>query len=112
MDDSGSYYLQMFGFPILLALPTLLVILAGMGFSIFQYRKAPKASILTIAALVLFLLLSLNIVVQPFLNSLLINGSIDQTSFMYIMSGISILASLVGAIALGLLITAVWLQRN
>lgn len=112
MGDSSLDYLQTLVLPLVLALPLVLVILIGMGFSIFQYRKAPKVSIFSFVALGLFLLLRLISLVQPVLNIWLMDGSIKQDSFIYINSVVSGLVSLFGALALGVLITAVWLERK
>ena len=112
MDDSSSYYLQTLVFPILLALPMFLVILGGMAFSVFQYKKAPKASIFSLIGLGLFLLVRLVFLFQPMLNIWLIEGNMDQTTFSYVIAGISVVTAIVGAIALLLLVFAIWSQRD
>lgn len=112
MDDSSSYYLQTLVFPFLLALPMLLVILGGMVFSVIKYKKAPKASILSFAGLGLFLLVRLVYFIQPMLNIWLLQGSIDQTTFSYVIAGVSVVTAIIGAIALALLVFAIWSQRD
>lgn len=111
MNEVNSY-LQVLVFPILLAIPLTLVTLVGIGISLFRYKKAPRASILAISGLLLFLLLRLVFAFQPLLNVWMVEGNMEPETFTYIIGGISIVSSLIGAISLALLVFAVWSNRD
>ncbi len=112
MEYAGTDYIRSLVFPILLALPIFLIIFIGIAFSIIRYKTAPKASLLSIIALVIFLLLRLVALIQPLLSVQLVQGGIDSNTFAYVIGTVSVLSSIFGAIALGLLIFAVWTNRS
>lgn len=99
-----------------ISIPIYLVILIGLGFSIFRYKANSKASLLAISSLVLYGILQIYYFFQPFITRWMLTSrtSIESYSetigWFYFISGI--ITAILTAIVWGLIITAVWAGRQ
>ncbi len=112
MQFSEADYLKTLIFPVILAIPYFLVILGGIGYSLLKYKKSPKTSLLTIIALLIFGVLNIINIIQPPLNLWLISSGTTPESLTYIYGAIGAVMAVFGAIALAVLIFAVWSNRE
>ena len=91
--------------------PVLLVLLAGLIVSIFRYKRSRKAGLFSVLALLLLFVLRLGFVGLTFANMWFVRAAGVETA-MYVLSGVSVLMSVLEAGALGALVAAVWTERN
>jgi hypothetical protein len=100
---------------ILLQIPALLVMLVGVILALIFWRRNAKVSLLVIAALTLFFVVRVGNTLQSVLLPFLINAQGgDFRRIGWLVSCLGIAWSLLGAVALGLLLGAVfgWRKRD
>ena len=112
MDALSTDYLRMLFFPFLLSIPILIVAFGGIALGVFRYKTHPKTSLFSIVGLLIFVIVRVIYILQPILNVWLIQSSIDSDTFTYLFGTISVIASIFSAVALAVLIFAVWSQRE
>ncbi|NNE99415.1 MAG: hypothetical protein HKN25_10390 [Pyrinomonadaceae bacterium] len=110
METNALENLSQLIFPALLALPFLVVILIGIGLSVLGYKKNSKASLLAIGGLLIFLILQLWFVIQPLINMSLIKSR--GNTYYYFASASAVISTIFGAVALALIVAAVWVGRK
>lgn len=112
MESLTPDYIRVLLFPFLLSLPHFVVILGGIGFSIFRYKTSPKTSLLSIIALLIVAILRVVYIFQPLLNIWVVESKIEPQTFSYIIGTIAVVTSIFSAIALAMLIFAIWSNRE
>jgi cytochrome bd-type quinol oxidase subunit 2 len=98
-------------YPALLGLPRLLILLAGLGYSIYKFRQYRKPALLTIIALTLSLLTQAFSVIYPFVVNRLLASDYGSSSVLTMNIALNTSSSLIGSLALILLLIAVWSER-
>lgn len=99
-----------------ISIPIYLVILIGLGFSIFRYKVNPKASLLAISSLFLYGILQVYYFFTPFIQTWMLASSsstesyVETSQWFYLIS--RIITTILMAIIWGLIITAVWTGRK
>lgn len=112
MESLTTDYLRMLLFPFLLSIPIFIVIIGGIALSIFRYKTSPKTSLFSIVGLLIIAIVRVIYILQPILNVWLIQSKIEPDTFNYLFGTISVITALLSAIALAILIFAIWSQRE
>ena len=105
--------LYVYFFQLLVHLPTIIAYLIGIGFSIMNISKHPKVSLLSgIACLILLFITFLSSATSLIPTLLYSSGNYDVKNVAYILSFVGVIFSIISAICFGLLITAIWKDRQ
>ena len=112
--DSTRLMLQSLLPTILLQIPALLVILVGVILALVFWRRNAKVSLLVIVALVLSFIVRVGSTLQSVLLPTLINKGWNLQRIGWLAGCLGIVWSLLGAVALGLMLGAVfgWRKRD
>lgn len=106
-------FLTLFLTQLAIASPQLLVCFVGLILAVMFWSRSPLACMLTVVAL---LLMSLSLAGVPLLNNYFItqarSGSMSMEQRGWVLSSINTVASLLRAVALGLLLWAVFSGRS
>lgn len=112
MNYNLQDYLQALIYPVILAIPSFLIILLGIGYSIYRYKDFPKVSLLTIFALLIDGFLKIVGLLYPLLSMYLISSGTDAQSISYFYTAFGVIPTIIGVISFSLLIFAVWTTRK
>ena len=107
----GYDYLRIVFVQTIYHLPIFIVLIIGLAVSLIRYRKYPKVSLISAIACITLFLLNIVSIFMPLLTMYLYRQVQNPNSVTYLTYFLNFVVSLFNAIALGLLIFAVWRER-
>ena len=112
MESNASLYFEAVLYPLLFSVPLWIVILVGFGVSLFKYKQSPKAALGAIIALVIMLFLRFLFMFYPVLSLYLGQSGTDIDLIRIILGTVNAAGYILEAIALGILLWAIWTKRE